>query len=224
MGSHTHALVIGENNFPFHRFEEKAPAFETILEDVGESTVTTDRDELAALPESEYTTVVDYVTDSTLADEQITGLIEFIEDGGGYVPVHCGGDLMSTSDGSGGIDKRNEPVPELREVIGGHFLTHPEQAAFEVEILADHPVTKGVTDFRILDEPYRVEWDDDVSVLARMDHPDLEEYPVLWTKQYGDGKVCYVSLGHTDDAFEHESFRTILRNAVRWTSDSAGSE
>lgn len=219
MTAHSSALVLGEINFPFHRFEEKKSEFEAILGDVCSVVTTTDRAELAGLPDSEYYVVVDYLTDSTLSSKQLEGLLTFVEAGGGYVPVHCGGDLTSTSNGCGGINHRDDPFPALRKLVGGHFLNHPEQSEFGIELVADHPVTEGVSDFRIFDEPYRVAWDNDLTVLARMDHPDLDAYPVLWVKTYGSGRVCYLSLGHTDDAFEHESFRTILRNAVRWTSN-----
>lgn len=215
-------LVVGEDTFPFHRLEDKGPAFEATLDEVGTVELTTERETLASLPDSDQTVVVDYLTDSTLSAAQVDGLLEFVESGGGYVPVHCGGDLTSTADGSGGIDAREEPFPELRALIGGHFLAHPDRSEFGVEVLADHPVTTDVERFRLFDEPYQVAWDDDVTVLARMDHPDLDPYPVLWVKEHGKGRVCYCSLGHTDEAVAHESFRTILRNAVEWASGLDG--
>ena len=57
-----------------------------------------------------------------------------------------------------------------------------------------------------------------MQVLARMDHPDLDDYPVVWTNESA-GRVAYISLGHTDDALEHDGFMTMLRNAVDWASE-----
>lgn len=68
-------LVIGENSFPYHRFEEKETAFETILDFGGEVVTTTDREALMALPGDDYDTVVDFLTDSTLSDPQRDGLL-----------------------------------------------------------------------------------------------------------------------------------------------------
>lgn len=68
----------------------------------------------------------------------------------------------------------------------------------------------------MFDEPYRVTCDDDVTVLARMRHPSLENYPVGWERPYGDGRVCYLSLGHTDETLRNPAFERLLRNAVRW--------
>jgi len=212
----TTVLVLGENTFPFHEIEAKADYFEDILAD-HDVTVTTDRDALTG----EYDVLVDFLTDSTLTDDQLEALLTHVEHGGGYVGVHCASDLTSTApdDPEDVIDHREEPFPELRELVGGHFLTHPEQSEFGVEIVGEHPVVAGVEDFSVFDEPYQVEVDDDVTVLARMDHPDLEDYPVVWTNE-SEGRVAYISLGHTDETFETDAFRALLHNAVAWADDA----
>jgi type 1 glutamine amidotransferase len=212
----TRVLVLGENSFPFHAVEEKADHFEAVLAD-HEVTVTTDRDALTG----EYDVLVDYLTDSTLTDDQLDGLLAHVDGGGGYVGVHCASDLTSTApdDPEDVIDHREEPFPQLRELVGGQFLTHPDQSEFGVDVVGDHPVVADVDDFSVFDEPYQVEVDDGVTVLARMDHPDLEAYPVVWTNESA-GRVAYVSLGHTDEAFETEAFGQLLRNAVTWADDA----
>lgn len=208
----TRVLVLGENTFPFHAIDEKRAQFEAALEGY-DVTITDDRDALTG----EYDVLVDYLTDSTLTDEQLDALLGHVASGGGYVGVHCASDLTSTAadDPDELLDTREEPFPELRELIGGHFLTHPDQSEFGVDVLEDHAITEGVEDFTVYDEPYQVEADDDVHVLARMDHPDLEDYPVVWTNE-SEGRVAYVSLGHTDEALENESVVRLLRNAVEW--------
>jgi len=208
----TRVLVVGENTFPFHAIDEKRDAFAAALEGY-DLTITTDRDALTG----EYDVLVDYLTDSTLTDEQLDALLAHVAGGGGYVGVHCASDLTSTAadDPDELLDPRAEPFPELRELIGGHFLTHPENAEFGVEIAEEHAITEGVDDFGVFDEPYQVAVDEDVQVLATMDHPDLEEYPVVWTNDE-EGRVAYISLGHTDEALANDSFVTLLRNAVDW--------
>ena len=210
----TRVLVLGENTFPFHAIDEKRAQFEAALEGF-DVTVTDDRDALTG----DYDVLVDYLTDSTLSEEQLSALLDHVENGGGYVGLHCATDLTSRApedpDSDDTIVHVEEPLPELRALIGGHFLDHPSQSDFGVDIVADHPVTEGADDFSVLDEPYQVDVDDGVTVLARMDHPDLDDYPVVWTNE-SRGRVAYVSLGHTDEAFEHESVRRLLRNAIEW--------
>ncbi|MFH5801415.1 ThuA domain-containing protein [Haladaptatus sp. CMAA 1911] len=212
-------LVIGETTFPFHNFDEIAPLFENVLSDHVDLTLTTDRDMLTDL--SEYDVLVDYLTDSSLTENQLDGLLSFVKEGNGYVGVHCASDLtnVASDDPDELLDSREQPVPELRELLGGHFITHPEQAEFAVRITDhDHPITADVEDFVTFDEPYQVEYDDDVRVIATMDHPDLEAYPVAWVKTYGEGRVFYLSLGHTDDVFDSDPFETILSNGIEWAA------
>lgn len=222
--ANTTALLIGETTFPFHSIDEKGPELVDAVGDAADVTTTTDRDALADLPDSEYDVLVDYLSDSTLTDAQQSGLLEFVRDGGGYVGVHCAADLtsMEPSDPETVLESRDEPIPELRSFIGGHFLDHPEQSEFGVDVLEDHPVTDGIEDFRVYDEPYQMDVDEgpdsDLTILARMDHPDLESYPVVWTRTEGDGRVAYISIGHTDEVLRSDGFRGLLRNAIGWTT------
>ena len=212
-------LAIGGNHFPFHRFEDRGPAIATAFDDRIDVTLTTDKDDLADL--ASYDAVVDYLTDSSLTDDQRDGLLSFVEDGGGYVGIHCAADLTSTvaEDPDELIDSRDEPFPELRELVGGHFLTHPEQSIVDVRIVDHHsPITANLEDISVWDEPYVVEVDDDVRVLARMDHPEHADTPVAWTKPYGDGRVFYCSLGHGTASLTDDGVQALLRNGTRWAA------
>ncbi|WP_247002369.1 ThuA domain-containing protein [Halosolutus gelatinilyticus] len=212
------ALLIGETTFPFHSIDDKGPELVAAIGDAADVTVTTDRDDLSDL--SDYDLLIDYLTDSDLTAEQLEGLLAFVRRGGGYLGVHCAADLHSTapSDPDDLIDTRSEPIAELEALLGGRFVGHPEQTTFGVEIVTEHPVTAGVDDFEVFDEPYRVAVDEEVTVLAEMDHPDLRSYPVAWVRLNGDGRVCYVSLGHTDESLRHDGTRRLLRNAVSWVT------
>lgn len=212
----TAALLVGDN--AVHDFDGKASHIEAALAGPAEVRRTSDVSVLEEL--AGYDVVVDYLTDSTLTVGQLDGLCAFVADGGGYLGIHCAADLTSYVDG-GELAARDEPVPALRELIGGHFVGHPPPATFGVEIVdRDHPDTAGVPSFEVFDEPYRLDADEDrLRVLARMDHPDLEvRYPVVWVRGYGRGRVCYSSLGHTDGALEHRAHRRLLANALRWVA------
>ena len=233
------ALLLGDDVFPWHGVHERGPEIDAALGDAVDCEVTTDRRRLLDL--EGFDVFVDYTSDSTLAAGELDALLSFVEGGGGYLGVHCAADLTSTHDGDGGIDARDEPFPELRAFLGGHFLDHPEQSSFGVDVVDSHPVTAGVDDFEVFDEPYQVDCDEDaVTVLARMDHPDaameadaaveadatmeanaaVADYPIVWVREYGQGRICYSSLGHTTDAFEHDAHRRLLRNAIEYVTDA----
>lgn len=217
--AHLSVLAIGENQFPFHRFEDRISPLTAAFDDDIDVTTTTDKDDLVDL--SAYDVVLDYLTDSSLTEAQREGLLSFVEDGGGYAGVHCAADLTSTApaDPDDVIDFNDDPFPELREFIGGHFLTHPDQTTFDVHVVDHyHPITASLEDLTVWDEPYILDVDDDVRVLARMDHPEHADMPVVWTKEYGDGRVFYSSLGHSRQAVTHEGVQRLVRNGTRWAA------
>jgi uncharacterized protein len=212
-------LAIGGNRFPFHRFEERGPLLADAFGNRIDVTLTTKKDDLVDL--SPYDAVLDYLTDSSLTEDQRESLLSFVESGGGYAGIHCAADLTSTEpdDPSDVIDFKDEPFPELRDLIGGHFLTHPEQTVFDVHVIDHHhPITASLDSITVWDEPYVLDVDDDIRVLARMDHPEHADMPVAWTKEYGDGRVFYSSLGHGTPSLTHEGVQQLVRNGTRWVA------
>ncbi|MFB6119649.1 MAG: ThuA domain-containing protein [Halobacteriaceae archaeon] len=212
------ALVIGETTFGFHDFDDARPHLRAALERANvDPTLTTDRDELRDL--AGYDVVVDYLTDSDLTDAQRDGLLTFVGDGGGYAGVHCASDLTSVAGPDGELEHVESPFPGLRAMLGGHFLGHPEQQDIDVDVTdTGHPITAGVPDFTVYDEPYDLDVDDDVTVLARMDHPESGDVPVAWAKRYGRGRVTYCSLGHTEDALTDDVVAALVGRGARWAA------
>jgi type 1 glutamine amidotransferase len=203
-------LIVGENAFDFHRIDEKGPFFEDILTDAGFAVeLTTDRDALARSSLEDYDVALDFLTDPPT--EHADDLRGFVRDGGGFVGVHNAADVSSFVE---------EPAEGLAALIGARFVDHPDQSTFGVRIVDEHPITAGIGDFDVYDEPYelRMEPADDRHLLAEMVHPEMDGMPVAWTRTEGDGRVFYCSLGHTDDAFEHPSVRRLLAQGVTWAA------
>ena len=53
--------------------------------------------------------------------------------------------------------------------------------------------------------------------------PDMEwvkgvRMPVAWTRSWGEGRIFYCSLGHTQDVLEIPSVLEMLRRAVHWAA------
>jgi type 1 glutamine amidotransferase len=205
-----HVLVIGENQFDFHELSAKRDYFREVLGENVETTITTDRSALAADSLAEVDVLIDFLTDPPA--EYTEEILEFVRNGGGFVGIHNAADVSTFAD---------EPADGLAALIGGRFQDHPEQSTFGVSIQdPDHPITDGVTDFEVYDEPYelRMEPEADIHLLAEMEHPDMDGMPVAWTRSEGAGRVFYCSLGHTDEAFESEAFQRLLTQGVRWAA------
>lgn len=83
---------------------------------------------------------------------------------------------------------------------------------------SDHPVTRGVSDFDIVDETYKMQ--DPVGtfdVLLRAHHPKNMGI-AGWSSEYGKSRVLCLQLGHDNQAWTNPAFRTLMVNGVKWTA------
>ncbi len=103
------------------------------------------------------------------------------------------------------------------EEIGGGFQI--EIVEFDFVIVAmDHPITAGLTDFKIFDEIYsdfRVQ--PDVTPLITRSHPKSGK-PLAWTRTEGKSRVVFIQLGHGPTAYENPNFRQIVARSIRWAA------
>jgi len=81
----------------------------------------------------------------------------------------------------------------------------------------EHPITRGLTDFRVLDETYKDRWwAKDNHVLLTTSHPENDE-PVAWTRQYGKSRVFNIQLGHDYHTYEVPQYRDLIIRGIFWT-------
>jgi len=146
-----------------------------------------------------------------LADAGLrTALLAYVEGGGGLVLVHPA-TWYNWAD-----------WPEYnRALVGGGARGHEEYREFAVRVGAAHALTEGVPrSFSVTDELYRLELDPAATpsdVLATgKSLVTGAEFPVLWTRSLGKGRIVGLTLGHDGAAHEHAAYRTLLVNAARW--------
>ncbi len=147
-----------------------------------------------------------------------SALIRFIEDGGGFVGIHCATDTYYK-------------WPEFGALLGGRFDGHPwhESVGVLVEDAA-HPATRHlVPAFRIKDEIYqhREFARSALQVLMTLDGRSVDaakgkradaDYALSWCRRQGKGRVFYTALGHREEVWADAGFRRHLLNGVRWAA------
>ena len=84
----------------------------------------------------------------------------------------------------------------------------------------DHPILRNMGDLKIHDESY---WkltgrEDRVNVLARSKE-DGKDWPQVWTKQTGKGRVVGLIPGHYSWTFDDPLFRVLLLRSMAWAAD-----
>jgi len=164
-----------------------------------------DLDALTAPRLAPYDLIVFYYTLGEMSDAQKNGLLNHIASGKGFAGVHCAADSF-------------RECPEYRAMIGGHFVTHPRYREYQVNVSdTTHPITSGIEEFMVTDEQYILDYDSRVNVLAA----GLSKggtMPVVWTKNWGEGRVFYLALGHDAKACGQEIFGTLLLRGALWAA------
>lgn len=212
--SRTNVLVIGCH---YHDFETNGDILADVLDQIPavDTTVTADKSELNPDRISAYDVLVDYMTDSSMSPSQRDGFLTFVRDGGGYVGIHPAADITNFYDGDG-----NDP--DLEGLLGAGYEGHPEKQEITVQLVDEqHPITIGLRDYTVFDEPYRFSAVGDADVLARTTLPDRDAVPYAWARKYGDGRVVYHANGHTNAACRHPTFQAMFRRAVAWVDSSS---
>ena len=113
------------------------------------------------------------------------------------------------------------------DMIGGTFNGHPWNAGDKVWITVhdkSHPASKPWGDeFEIQDEIYQFKnWQPEkVRVLMSLNMAKTAlkkpyHVPILWVKNYGDGKAMHMSLGHNESVWANETYRASLLGGIRW--------
>lgn len=113
------------------------------------------------------------------------------------------------------------------DMIGGTFNGHPWNAGDKVTITVhdkSHPASKPWGDeFEIQDEIYQFKnWQPEkVRVLMSLNMAKTKlkkpyHVPILWVKNYGEGKVMHMSLGHNESVWANDAYRASLLGGIRW--------
>jgi uncharacterized protein len=122
---------------------------------------------------------------------------------------------------------------EYERMIGGKYLlekrvekgieqpasTYLHDVKFTVRVAdPQHPVTRGLKDFAIVDETYgKVIVSPDMKVLLTTEEPTSGK-SVGWTHAYGKSRVVYLALGHDHQAYQNPNYRRLLARAIQWTA------
>ncbi len=165
---------------------------------------------------SSYDVIIQCWTMGQITGDQEKGLLEAIKNGTGFAGWH------------GGMCDAFRNNTGYQFMTGGNWVEHPGGIReYTVHILnPNHPITSGLTDFKMVSEQYYLHVDPSNEVLAttRFDgvpHPWIAGcvMPVVWQRRYGKGKVFYSSLGHVRKDFDVPECLTIMQRGILWASE-----
>jgi type 1 glutamine amidotransferase len=161
--------------------------------------------------------IVQAWTMGEISNEQEQGLLAAVRDKGkGLAGWH------------GGLGDSFRNNTEYQFMVGGQWVAHPGGIInYNVEIIDhDNYITRGLKNFQMESEQYYMHIDPNNKVLVQTkfngDHASWIEgaiVPVAWTKNYGQGKVFYSSLGHVASDFSVPEALTIMQRGIRWAAN-----
>jgi len=111
--------------------------------------------------------------------------------------------------------------PVWDEIVGiaDRRFTYKAGEAVPVAIAdPDHPVTRGLAPWMMIDEVYAMaEPGADSHVLLTTSHPQSVR-TLAWTRHYGQARVFVLASGHGAETYADPNFRAVLGRGIAWAA------
>ena len=115
---------------------------------------------------------------------------------------------------------------EWASMVGGAWVwgqsSHPPLQAVDIKLAAStHSVTQGLSNFTLDDEVYQsLALREHVTVLATANTAnEATWHPVVWTHEYGSGRVMCDTLGHDVSSLREPAHAALLQRGARWLTN-----
>jgi type 1 glutamine amidotransferase len=98
---------------------------------------------------------------------------------------------------------------------------HGPRSDFTSKIVdAEHPITKGLTDFTTNDELYaKLQGNEEIHVLVQADSDwSKKTEPLVFVKSYGQGRVVHNAYGHDGKALKTPNVQKIIIRGTEWAA------
>jgi type 1 glutamine amidotransferase len=180
--------------------------------------------EVAALPgvgEVDADLIVLYTAMGTFTPAQQQSLDALVRSGTGLIAIHASNVFGSTPDADADGGSRLDDDYRLAfNLIGSRYDSHgplPHESRFRVEF-DDHELTEGLAPFEITHEHYRIELTEQQPQIIAWRDAEYGREPLLHLRENGDGRVCYLQLGHDLRTWDEPAVRTIIGRAAHWAA------
>jgi hypothetical protein len=168
---------------------------------------TSDLDRLKTLDRHAFDVILPIWTISQLESIYVEALQDAVRGGVGLSGNH-------------GIIDSVRHEAEFHLMLGGQWVTHFDFAitTHTIEMtMTPSPITAGLPAITTTTEQYYCLIDPANTILATMDVNGVT-MPVAWTKQYGEGRVFYCSLGHSVDILAEPTTLELVMRGTLWAA------
>lgn len=122
--------------------------------------------------------------------------------------------------------------PQFEKLIGGKYIekrrgipekelsTYEHDVWVYIQLVGNHPVTKGFSSLRFFDEVYgNYRVSEDVVPILTTNHPQSERI-IGWENRFNKSRIIYLQPGHDYRTYETEEYRRLLLQAINYLAKS----
>jgi len=196
-------LFLGHRS-EHHNSAVYAPILSAALSKEGMNfTYTEDVNDLNAENLDKYDGLIIYANHTQITPDQEKALIDFVEKGRGFIPIHSASYCFLNS-------------PKYIALVGGQFQTHKTDTFTSRIIKKDHIIVKNLKEFSTWDETYvHTKLAADNTILMERVEGDHHE-PWTWVRQQGEGRVFYTAYGHDERTWNNPGFQQLIKEGILW--------
>lgn len=205
--THLNALFLGDNGH--HRPRDRAAQLIPVLGSRGIDVKYVDKVEELNLPNlKQYDALIIYANHGRWSPEQEKALVEYVEQGGGFVPIHCASACWRQSQA-------------YIDLVGGQFQRHGT-GIFLTDIVAPkHPIMQKFEGFKTWDETYvHYKHNTKDRIVLQTRKEGNQEEPWTWIRTQGKGRVFYTAYGHDHRTWGQAGFQALIEKGIRWSAGS----
>jgi putative membrane-bound dehydrogenase-like protein len=198
-------LFLGDNGH--HRPAERFRQLQPVLAKRGIDLTYTDRvDALNPKVLASYDGLIVYANTTKIAPEQEQALLDFVEAGKGFIPIHCASYCFLNS-------------PKYIALVGAQFKSHGTGTFRTTIAEPSHPVMKGFAGFESWDETYvHTKHNEHGRTVLEYRIDGTVKEPWTWVRTQGKGRVFYTAWGHDQRTWSNPGFHNLIERGIRWAS------
>ena len=158
-----------------------------------------------------------------MGENGLKELLDWISAGGSFVGLHSATDSFHS---------KGDEVSSYIEMIGGEFETHGQQFKGALRIVSPgHPAIASLPDGWAVFEEWYINKNLNTAKMhvltllevgdktrQRQDKYNIPDYPIIWCRAYGQGRVLYNGLGHNEAVWEADVFKKLLADNLKWAA------
>jgi putative membrane-bound dehydrogenase-like protein len=151
-----------------------------------------------------YDGLIIYTNTLKISPEQEKTLLDFVESGKGFIPLHCASFAFLNS-------------PKYIALVGAQFKSHGTGVFRTTIAEPNHPIMKGYQGFESWDETYvHTKHNEKDRIVLEYREDGKRKEPWTWVRTQGKGRVFYTAWGHDQRTWSNAGFQDLVERGIRW--------